>query len=341
MNDAPYAPSLTDQVATVSRAFSYTFDAVTDPEGGVITYSASLAPSGELPSWLTFNASSRTLSGTPGQGDAPKAHTIRITATDDGAPARASAADFKLTVGASNGAPVAVDDTAVVAEGSSVAITAAILLANDSDPDGQTLTITSVGDTVYGAASLSQDGSAVTYTHGGAEVDWGSFTYTVSDGADTDTATVTVTVTPVNDPPAAPSVQDKTATEDEPFRFQLNPSTDPEGHSVTYGATLADGAALPAWLSFNAGKRTLSGTPLEADTPAALTVVVTATDDGEPSETATASFKLSVVAVNDPPGAPPSRIGRRMLARRSPTPCQPRTTRTASPSRTPQRWAQG
>ncbi len=304
VNDAPYAPSLTDQVATVSKWFSYTFEVVTDPEGGAITYTATLAPSGELPSWLTFNASSRTLSGTPGQGDAPKAHTIRVTATDDGAPARASAADFKLTVGASNGAPVAVDDTAVVAEGSSVAITAATLLANDSDPDGQTLTITSVGDSVYGGVSLSQDGSAVTYSHGGAEVDWGSFSYTVSDGAATDTATVTLTVTPVNDPPAAPSVQDKTATEDEPFSFQLNPSTDPEGHSVTYGATLADGAALPAWLSFNAGKRTLSGTPLEADTPAALTVVVTATDDGEPSETATASFKLSVVAVNDRPGAP-------------------------------------
>ena len=48
-NDAPGAPSLTDQTATVGQAFSYQFAAVTDPEGATPAYTAQ-----------TFTASTRT-----------------------------------------------------------------------------------------------------------------------------------------------------------------------------------------------------------------------------------------------------------------------------------------
>ena len=50
---------------------------------------------------------------------------------------------------------------------------------------------------------------------------------------------------------------------------------DPEDDTVSGGGT------LPGWLS--ATSRTLSGTPLEADTPASHTIRITATDAGSPS----------------------------------------------------------
>ena len=77
--------------------------------------------------------------------------------------------------------------------------------------------------------------------------------------------------------------------------------TDPEGDTLTYAATLDDNSAFPAWLTFNSTTRTFSGTPLEPDTPATLTIRVTATDDGEPPESGSATFTLKVVEVNDAP----------------------------------------
>ncbi|MDE2861131.1 MAG: Ig-like domain-containing protein, partial [Chloroflexota bacterium] len=304
VNDAPSAPVLADQAALVARTFSYTIAAVTDPEGGDITYAATVGESGELPSWLSFDADGRVLSGTAGESDAPAELTIRITATDDGDPTLVSSAEFTLTVSKPNGAPQAVDDTATVAEGHVLTIPSSALLANDSDPDAQTLAITRVGDAVNGTVALSADGTTVTYRHGGTESTSGSFTYAVSDGVDTDTATVALTVTPVNDPPAAPSVAGQTAVEDEPFSYRFAAVTDAEGDGVTYTSALAGGGALPPWLSFNAGTRTFSGTPREADTPSTLAIAVTASDDGEPAESATSTFTLTVVAVNDPPSAP-------------------------------------
>ena len=122
VNDAPSAPQLTDQAAIVGRPFSYTFAAVSDPEGGSITYAASVEESGELPSWLSFDDAALTLSGTPGESDAPADLAIRITATDDGDPPLASSSEFRLTVSEPNGAPHAVDDEAAVAEGRAVSL---------------------------------------------------------------------------------------------------------------------------------------------------------------------------------------------------------------------------
>jgi cysteine-rich repeat protein len=106
-----------------------------------------------------------------------------------------------VTVTAVDDAPVAVDDTATTAEDTAVMIPASTLLANDTDSDGPTLTITAVGNAVNGAVALSA--TTITFTpaanfHGAARFD-----YTVSDGTLSDTGTVVVTVTAVNDAPVA------------------------------------------------------------------------------------------------------------------------------------------
>jgi YVTN family beta-propeller protein/VCBS repeat-containing protein len=102
-----------------------------------------------------------------------------------------------------NDAPVAVGDTATVAEGGSTTIS---VLANDTDAEGtiDTTSVVIVQQPAYGSASVNAGGT-ITYVSNGAEVTSDSFTYTVADnsGASSNTATVTVTVTAVNDAPVA------------------------------------------------------------------------------------------------------------------------------------------
>jgi hypothetical protein len=105
-----------------------------------------------------------------------------------------------VTVGGLNDPPNAVADSATVAEDSSGH--QIDVLANDNDPDGDSLTVVSVTAPVHGSAST--DGNFTYYTpdanYNGAD----QFTYTISDGnGGTDTARVNVTVTPQNDPPSA------------------------------------------------------------------------------------------------------------------------------------------
>ena len=95
---------------------------------------------------------------------------------------------------------------------------------------------------------------------------------------------------------AAQSINANTA-----FRYQLaaNTFTDVDaGDSITYRATLANGQALPAWLTFDASTRTFSGTPTNANS-GLLNIVVTATDRG--GLTNTTPFNLSVNRLNSAP----------------------------------------
>ncbi len=115
-----------------------------------------------------------------------------------------AAAIVTITVTPVNDPPVAVDDIATVDEGGTLSITAAALLANDSDAESDALVVSAVGNAVDGSVSL--DGAAITYKHDGSETTSGGFTYTVSDGADTATALVAITVSPVIDLPVVPLI---------------------------------------------------------------------------------------------------------------------------------------
>ena len=70
------------------------------------------------------------------------------------------------------------------------------------------------------------------------------------------------------------------------------------GDTLTLSATLASGAALPSWLSFNAATRSFSGTPTNADV-GSLNVRVTATDVAGAS--ASQVFALAITNTNDAP----------------------------------------
>ncbi|GMG84516.1 hypothetical protein LNKW23_37320 [Paralimibaculum aggregatum] len=92
--------------------------------------------------------------------------------------------------GAGNTAPAASDDSAATAFETAVLID---VLGNDSDGDGDALTIVSVTSPANGTAAI--EGGQVRYTPAAGFSGADMFTYTVSDGmGGTDSATVTVTV---------------------------------------------------------------------------------------------------------------------------------------------------
>ncbi|WP_413205424.1 tandem-95 repeat protein [Rhodospirillum sp. A1_3_36] len=108
-----------------------------------------------------------------------------------------------------------------------------LLLANDSDPDGDTLTIVSVGNGPDSTVTLDENGD-ITFL--GAQDFNGvtTFTYTITDGnGGYDSATVTVRVTPVNDDPVIESIEGGTGDEDTVITGTVV-ATDVDGDDLTY-----------------------------------------------------------------------------------------------------------
>jgi uroporphyrinogen-III synthase len=103
-----------------------------------------------------------------------------------------------VTVGL-NRVPVAEDDAAATDEDTPLVIEDAELLANDGDPDLQTLVISSVGNATNGTATHA--GAQVTFVPEPDFVGEATFEYTITDQALTDVATVFVSVGSTNDAP--------------------------------------------------------------------------------------------------------------------------------------------
>src|SRR5204863_289491 len=104
-----------------------------------------------------------------------------------------------LTESPVNDAPVALDDAASTAEDVPVTISP---LDNDSDVDGDSLTITSV--TVTNGTAVIVGGTNVVFTPATNFNGTATIGYSISDGnGGTASALITVTVSPANDPPVA------------------------------------------------------------------------------------------------------------------------------------------
>jgi len=167
---------------------------------------------------------------------------------------------------------------------------------NDTDPDGDALTITAVGTPAHGSAVINGNGT-ITYTpvanYSGAD----SFTYTITDahGA-TDTATVSVTVGAVNDAPVA--VNDTASLNEDAFVdiAVRNNDTDIENNTLSITAVGTPGHGTAA---IN-GNGTVRYTP-NANYNGADSFTYTISDGG--GGTATATVSVTVNPVNDPPVA--------------------------------------
>ncbi|MBG1263698.1 cadherin-like domain-containing protein, partial [Nostoc commune] len=220
-----------------------------------------------------------------------------------------------LSMVAVNDAPLANPDTATTPEDTALTLTPAALLVNDTDLDGDTLTITSVQAPVGGTVSLV--GGNVVFTPTANYNGPASFTYTVSDGnGGFSTATVNVTVTAVNDAPVDGN-ETNSVTEDTTLTVAdgaagdlLNNATDVDGNPLTITAFTVAGQAGPftvgtGYAIAGVGTVTINANGSYSFAPApnytgAIPVITYTVADGQGGSD-TSTLTLSMVAVNDAP----------------------------------------
>lgn len=342
-NHAPVlATPLLDQNATENTPFSYVVPATSfsDPDNDSLSYTAKLADGSALPSWLVFDAATRTFSGTPSD-TASGTYSIQVTATDgsnatvsdsftlavqdvpasvviNGTPNNdtltGTAANEQLFGGAGN-------DTLNGAAGNDILVggtgvdkltggAGADVFRYTSKLDSYRTSSTSASDQIldFDVAADKIDVSALGYTGLGNGLNGTlQLTYSASTNrtylkdltVDANGNRFEVSLagnlvssltashfvfadqnTPGNVAPVvAIPLLDQTASESTPFRYTVAHDSFTDGNQdvLTYTATLADGRALPAWLTFNATSLTFSGTPTSTAS-GSYDVLVKATD---------------------------------------------------------------
>lgn len=205
------------------------------------------------------------------------------------------------------------DDPAAFAD-AVLTIAAADLLDNDTDDDGDVLSIGSVaGTSAHGATvSLNPDGSVAYDPTGSAtlaavaegDAIEDSFTYQVTDGfGGTATATVNLHVGGADlDPILTAPLDDLTHFYNNSFSltFPTSVFTDPTDVALTYDLTLAGGEALPSWMMWDGDTRTLSFPSQTLTEVAAYDLLLTATEID--SQSASTTFTLTLESAIERPG---------------------------------------
>ena len=255
-----------------------------DPDGNTLTIVSVTQPASGS---VTINGTTLVFTPAPGfSGTARFTYTI-----EDGHGGTSSAAVSVFVSPQPDRAPVAVDDAATTAFATPVTIA---VLANDSDPDGDTLTITAVTPPANGSATIS--GNAIVYTPAAGFSGVDRFTYTIGDGrGGTATANVAVTVTPQpNRPPVAVNDAATTLLDTPVVINVLANDSDPDGDPLTI-----IGVTTPANGSVSATATNITYTPALRFT-GTDTFTYTISDGRGGTATATVT-----VTVTPPPNGPP------------------------------------
>jgi predicted extracellular nuclease len=301
VNDPPtVANPILDKGVSVNRPFSFAFASNTFADldivyGDVLTYTATLSDGNPLPAWLSFNAATRTFSGTSttiGTID------VKVTATDT---SLASVFDvFTLTTRENNPPILAHPLPAEQNATQDVDFTYTFPADTFSDPDvGDSLTYTATkGDGSPLPTWLTFTSATRTFSGTPANADVGmiSVLVTATDlSSGTASAPFNLIVANTNDAPTvANPIPSQIARYDVSYTFAFAANTFYDmdlGDTLTYAATLSNGDPLPVWLTFTPATRTFSGMPAESDM-GTIIVKVTATDTGSLSVYTT--FNLDV-----------------------------------------------
>jgi VCBS repeat-containing protein len=222
------------------------FTLTTLPLNGTLFYAGKPVTAGMV---IPASANSASLSFVPNANW--NGSTSLTFSTTDNEGASSASATQSITVAAVNDAPVASNDTFSTSEDTPITFG---VLGNDSDVDGDALTITQIdGTAIAVGASVNVAGGSITLNANGTltftpSLNYNgspSFTYTVLDGhGGTANATVNGTVAPINDAPLA--VNDSATT---PINTALANivvlanDTDADGDALSVtGATLANPA---------------------------------------------------------------------------------------------------
>src|SRR4029077_12665222 len=233
----PVLSAIADRTDAENAVITLTLVA-TDPDGDVLTYSAT-----GLPGDLSVNATTGVISGTLSYTSAGP-HTVTATVSDG---TLASSQTFAWTVTNVDRPPVlsAVADR-TDAENAAITLT---LVATDTDGDALTYSATGLPGGLSVNVTTGVISGTLTYTSAGPH----TVTATVSDGTLASSQTFGWTVTNVDRPPVRSPVADRTDAENAVISLTLV-ATDPDGDALTYSAT-----GLPGGVSVTATTGGTSG----------------------------------------------------------------------------------
>jgi len=295
VNDAPtasYTGTMFREIPPVARDDNV----ATDEDSSVsITLEGYDANEDELTYAIVTNPSHGKLSGTvPNVSYTPNpdfSGTDSFTFKVNDKTADSNAATISITVMAVNDKPNAQDDKVSTREDSPISVID--VLTNDTDKDGDSLSVTDVTQGGNGSVAINSDNTII-YTPNANFYGNDSFTYTVCDGkGGTDKATVKVRVKEVNDAPTA-SNDNVSTQEDKPVSILLK-GNDPDGDSLSYSVVKG-----PSNGSLSGTAPRLIYTP-KANFSGSDSFTFKANDKKLDSDVAT--VLITITAVNDPPMA--------------------------------------
>ena len=309
--EQPKAPTagkpLTAQSIHEKQRLAYTLaeDAFhTANQDDKLAYSARLADGKPLPRWLSFNAATRTFSGTPGNDDVGMLN-IEVSAKGKG-----GSASQRLTLNVIN-----VNDAPQIGAA----------IANHTSESGKPLQYRlpanafkdiDKGDVLTLSAKLENGQPLPSWLSFDGKT--GQFSGTPPSSRTANNYRIAVTATDkgglsarqnftlstkpaANQPPrVALNLPVQKINEKSHWQYTIpaNAFHDADGDSLSYSATQADGKSLPKWLNFNAANRTFSGTPGNDDV-GNLALRITASDNR--GGVASQNLALQVANVNDAP----------------------------------------
>ncbi|QBC28078.1 hypothetical protein U737_14895 [Methylomonas sp. LW13] len=271
VNDAPILLTpFADQIATQNQPFIFSLPPASFIDidaGDTLSYSATLIDGQSLPAWLSFDTVTQSFSGAPGNSEVGS-YTIKLLVSDSlGGTAEDS---FVLTVQNVNDAPFLA--TPLTNQTATQDQAFQYTLPPDSFVDIDAADVLSYSATLSNGAVLPSwlqfDAASLSFSGTPANSDVGNLSIRLtaidSVGASA-TADFDLAIADINDAPIlVVPVLDQTAQEGVAFAYQIpaNGFKDIDvGDSLSYGLSLADGGALPSWLSFDSTSRTLSGMP--------------------------------------------------------------------------------
>ena len=279
VEDAPIAVSEKSVSLNEDTPTNITLE-VNDPDGDPLTYKIERAPS------------YGTLTGTgPQVIYTPKKNfnfldSFTFSASDGRN--KSNIGTVYITVNSVNDPPNAKDDKAETFEDTTVE--KINVLANDTDPDKDPLTIKEVTQPVHGKVEINPDYTTVKYTpeHNYNGIDTFSYTASDPDGL-TSTAKVEVKIIPLNDPPEITSDPITTAIVEVQYVYDVNAIDPDAGDKLSFSLV-----SKPDGMTIDKDTGIINWFPDDVlASPNDVTVKVT--DDNDIPESATQTFSIKVI----------------------------------------------
>ncbi len=203
-------------------------------------------------------------------------------------------ADVTITIVVPNRAPTAGADTATTYVAQPVTIS---VLANDSDPEGDRLSVTAVTDPAHGRVTITGEG--ITYTPEARFCGSDAFSYTISDGYGGE-ATGNVSVTVVDNVPPQVKTKAFTVHLDENGQATITPQDVDDGSTDNCG--IASMSVSPdSFTCANLGENTVTLTVTDTSgNQASAQATVTVVDDIPPVLTVPADITIECGESTDP-----------------------------------------